>query len=54
MKKGPAWRWEDIQKLVMSWKRVIQEGGNGFHIELAERASEIITERSPLDLVEPL
>lgn len=52
MKKGPLWRWEDIQKLVMSWKRVIQEGGNGFYAELAERISEIIIEKSPLDLVE--
>lgn len=42
---------EDIQKL-MSWKRVAEEGGNGFLIELAEGVSETIAEKSPLDLVE--
>ena len=40
------------QKLTVSWKRVIQERGNGFQRDLAEGINEMMVEKSPLYLAE--
>lgn len=49
--KGQIRKREEIQKVVVSWKTVIHEGGNDFRTDGAERVSEMMAEKNPLDLL---